>query len=177
MKKLYPHQRFEGKIKVRPGSNCAIWVGARNECGGGLFVVKTWPPPRKCMSVKKYAYQFYNGPVPANMIVTSKCENKLCVEPNHLILKSRSQVIHESIKAGRWTQLKCHNLPPVGRGEANGNCHVSDKSVEQMRADRKKGTKLILLSRKYNTSISNVSVICREETRRVKCSQNKRSKR
>jgi hypothetical protein len=164
----WPHQRFEAKIKKsNVGSKCWEWIGAKKDHGAGLFVVTSWPlKERRCISARKYSYQFYKGPVPPNCYVQTNCGNDKCVNPYHLILKTRSEVIRESIKAGRWTQPSVSNLPPVPRGEANWLCKVPDRVVQQIRKERSEGVKLSVLSFRYKTSISNVSSICLGKTRR-----------
>lgn len=139
-------------------SGCTIWAGAKKD-SGGLFVVDT-RPPRKCTTAQRYAYRFYVGPIPGTETVTSKCGNRLCVTPHHLKLKSRREVIHEAIKRGTWTQVKCRNLPEVKCGEKNPNAKYKDAFVERLQLERRNGAKLIVLASKHGLAVSTVGFLC-----------------
>ncbi len=151
--KQYAHQRFESKLSVDPVTGCTVWAGAKKNNGSGLFLLSTWKP-RKATSAQRFAYQFYVGPIPDNCCVKARCGNMLCVTPNHLKVKTRSDVIHESIKAGRWSQLECHNLPPVKTGSENPNARYSDDFVETIRRERANGTKLIVIATRHKIPVS-----------------------
>lgn len=157
--KQFTHQRFEGKLGTDPKSGCTVWLGAKRPDGSGLFVVNTWKP-RRCVMPQRYAFSFYVGPIPENHYVKAKCGNKLCVTPRCLRIKSRSQVIQESIKAGRWTQMKCHNLPPVATGAKNPNAKYSDAFVLTIKRERAEGKKLVVISSRHRLPVSSVSFIC-----------------
>lgn len=163
MPKLLPHQRFEAMITREADGSCSFWKGHKKADGSGLFILKNGTKSRQCTTAQRYAYRFYIGPIPDGMYVTSKCKNKLCVEQTHLRLKSRSDVVKAGIKAGQRKMVI--NFPKAKCGEANLNSVVSDADVIKMREERELGAKLIVLARRYKTSTSNVSVICRGETR------------
>lgn len=157
--KKFTHQRFEGKLGTDPKSGCTVWLGAKKEDGSGLFVVNTWKP-RRCTSPQRYSFSFYVGPIPANHYVKARCGNKLCVTPRCLRVKSRGQVIQESIKAGRWTQMHCHNLPPVASGSKNPNAKYSDDFVQMIKGERANGNKLVVISSRHHIPVSTVGFIC-----------------
>lgn len=159
MTRRFTHQRFEGKLGTDPATGCTVWLGARKSDGTGLFVVNTWNP-RRCTSPQRYAYQFYVGPIPVDCYVKAKCGNPLCVTPRCLRVKTRSQAIHESIKAGRWTQLRNNNLPKVGTGYDNPNARYQDDVVERVRQERSRGDKLIVISHRHHIPVSSVGFIC-----------------
>lgn len=154
----YTHQRFENKL-VEVSSGCILWDGAKKNDGSGLFVVSTCHP-RRCTTAQRYAYQFYVGPIPGTETVTAKCGNKLCVYQHHLRLKSRRDVILESIKNGRWIQLKNRNLPPVKCGEDNPNARYTEEFVKQIREERSAGAKLIVIATRHQLPVSSVGFIC-----------------
>jgi hypothetical protein len=43
------------------------------------------------MSAPRFSYLLYNGRIEENMVVHQTCENNECVNPEHLILQSKSQ--------------------------------------------------------------------------------------
>ena len=73
-------------IKINKTENCHIWNAARQKQGYGMFSVygKSIPAPR-------FAYLFHKGNIAENMVVHQTCENNGCVNPNHLVLQTKSQ--------------------------------------------------------------------------------------
>jgi len=73
-------------IKVNKSDNCHIWNAARQKQGYGMFSYDG-----KSMPAHRFAYLLHNGNIEENMVVHQTCENNGCVNPNHLILQSKSQ--------------------------------------------------------------------------------------
>ena len=73
-------------IKVNKTENCHIWNAARQKQGYGMFSVFG-----KSIPAHRFAYLLHNGNIEENMVVHQTCENNGCVNPNHLILQTKSQ--------------------------------------------------------------------------------------
>ena len=73
-------------IKVNKSDNCHIWNAARQKQGYGMFSYDG-----KSMPAHRFAYLLHNGNIEENMVVHQTCENNGCVNPNHLILQTKSQ--------------------------------------------------------------------------------------
>jgi hypothetical protein len=72
--------------KPGPG-DCRSWTAGRNNQGYGTFRYKG-----RVMPVHVVAWILANGrDVPEGHEVHHKCRNKLCIEPKHLMLVTRSQ--------------------------------------------------------------------------------------
>ena len=76
--------RFNAKIKKT--ENCHIWNAARQKQGYGMFSYDG-----KSLPAHRFAYLLYKGEIAENMVVHQTCENNACVNPEHLVLQTKSQ--------------------------------------------------------------------------------------
>ena len=73
-------------IKVNKTDNCHFWNAAKQKQGYGMFSIFG-----KSMPAHRFSYLLYKGNIAENMVVHQTCENNGCVNPNHLILQTKSQ--------------------------------------------------------------------------------------
>jgi len=72
--------------KVNKTNTCHYWTAAKQKQGYGMFSFMG-----ESMSAPRFSYLLYNGRIEENMVVHQTCENNECVNPEHLILQSKSQ--------------------------------------------------------------------------------------
>lgn len=140
MKTLPLKPRFESKFSVTPG--CWIWNAGLTEDGYGVFVAK-----RKNWMAHRFSYEFYVEPIPKGLFVCHRCDNPLCVNPDHLFLGTPLDNMLDKTAKGR-------NLSP--KGVRHGSNKLSE---DQVRAIRQDGRFLKDISRDYGVSIANISSI------------------
>jgi hypothetical protein len=71
---------FIERILRLPGENaCWLWTGAASGNGYGEFHDRG-----HTLCAHRVAWELANGPIPAGMVIRHKCDNKLCVRPDHL---------------------------------------------------------------------------------------------
>ena len=104
-----PKDRFAEHV-VRQG-DCLVWTGAVGPDGYGKFWLdgKTWPAHRA-------AYHLWIGPIQG--LVARTCSNELCVNPDHLVESTASEV-----RAKAHRELKTHC--PQGHELAGDNLVLS----------------------------------------------------
>ena len=76
--------RFNSKVSKT--ENCHIWTAARQKQGYGMFSYDG-----KSLPAHRFAYLLHKGEIAENMVVHQTCENNACVNPEHLVLQTKSQ--------------------------------------------------------------------------------------
>ena len=76
--------RFESKVKKT--DSCHHWIAAKQKQGYGMFSYNGKSTP-----AHRFAYLLYKGEIAENMVVHQTCEANDCVNPEHLVLQTKSQ--------------------------------------------------------------------------------------
>jgi hypothetical protein len=77
--------RILGLVDISPENGCITWTGCENGRGYGQLHYKG-----KTKRVHKVLYEITNGTVPMGMELDHKCQNKRCVNTNHMEVVSHS---------------------------------------------------------------------------------------
>ena len=132
--------RFETKFMAETNSGCWLWMGNIGKHGYGQFHLNGG-----CMAASRAAFQLYKGSIPEGMCVCHKCDEKTCVNPEHLFLGTQADNLADMFKKGR------QNTP---KGVNHGHANLNDLQVISLRCDRLNGLSYSGISRKYGISIS-----------------------
>jgi hypothetical protein len=72
---------------------CWYWIGGVQTKGYGWF---------RSRLAHRVSYSIYKGIDPGNLNVCHSCDNKLCVNPDHLWLGTTNENIQDKMKKGRY---------------------------------------------------------------------------
>lgn len=102
---------------------------------------------RQTTPAHRKIYEECFGEIPHNLVVRHKCDNRLCVNPEHLEIGTYKDNNHDAIKRGR-----------NAFGERNSQAKLSDSKVREIKSVfyQSEVDKSLMneLSRKYNVHIN-----------------------
>lgn len=97
-------ERFWSKVNKNAKNGCWEWTASLTNTYGA-FMTK-----RKLYRANRYSYELHFGKIPLKMLVCHKCDNRLCVNPEHLFLGTYKQNTHDMVKKQRNHKPKLTNI-------------------------------------------------------------------
>lgn len=60
---------------------------------------------KKSWNISRYVYTVHHGPIPHGFVIRHTCDNRLCINPEHLILGTQLDNIKDMIDRGRHYKI------------------------------------------------------------------------
>jgi hypothetical protein len=137
-------ENFMRKVEVTP--ECWEWRAGRTSCGYG---VTSWD------RAHRISYRMFNGDIPAGMYVLHKCDNRNCVNPDHLFLGSHADNMADMAEKGRGRSCPKERH---ARGSRVGVSKLKEEDIPVIRKRAQSESKAAL-AREYGVDASTVSNI------------------
>ena len=102
-------ENFWNKVNIKSENECWEWNASFRPNGYGIFKTKD-----KNHSSHRLSYELTNGLIDDNLKVCHKCDNRKCVNPNHLFLGTQSDNMKDCYNKGRM-------YIPIGNRFEKGN--------------------------------------------------------
>lgn len=152
--KLSSIERFAQKFTPSGLSNCWNWEASLQD-GYGYFKLDTSKPRRGEQCAHRVMWMFENGAIPEGLWVLHKCDNRRCVNPNHLFLGTHQDNVDDMMRKGRRAPTTGFNNP---------NSILTREQVLEIRKLREDGLFYKDIAKVIGCSYRQVEKICRRET-------------
>ncbi len=145
-------KRFESKVRVEE-NGCHIWTGGRFSNGyGQLGVGLAVGEKRGTAYAHRLSYEHSNGPIPPGVFVCHRCDERACVNPEHLFLGTQKDNLQDAVAKGR-----------MQHGVQHYAAKLTDDSVRQIRALHGVSTQAEL-SEMFGVSQASISQVLNRRT-------------
>ena len=165
-----PIERFLALTKINPGS-CWEWLGAKGSCGYGQFVLDARRGRQRVrIAPYRFIWEYFNGPMSEGLEPDHICNNRGCVNPEHIEPVTHSENQRRSYQRGRKrsgvhyrTVPKTHCINGHEYTAENSRitsqrtriCRICDRARCKTYQDRRRTKRLIAsVSREFHTRLA-----------------------
>ena len=141
-------ERFDAKWEPVTESGCWVWTASLHRVGYGQI-----RHDERILRAHRVSYELHIGPIPAGMHVLHKCDNRSCVNPDHLFLGTNDDNVADMVTKGRQS-----------KGEKNGKARLTEDNVREIRRRLAAGEKNKDLSVEFGVSTASISKIAKRKT-------------
>ena len=144
--------RFNKSFEINPETHCWEWLGHVGKRDGYCQMRING----KMRGAHKVSYLLYKeDTIPEGLLVCHKCDNRKCVNPDHLFLGTYKDNMQDAVRKGRMS-WRGKERPELRRGEAHPSSKLSKKEVLEIRPSSEMGKDLAV---KYGVSTNTISRI------------------
>lgn len=136
-------ERLALHVEPQPDTGCIHWTGGNLVRGYGRIRVT----PSRFELAHRVAYELRFGPIPAGLFVLHRCDNPLCVNPDHLFPGTHADNMRDMVAKNRAADA---------RGEKNPRAKLTAPDVQVIRAS---AAPLAALAAQYGLALEYVRQI------------------
>ena len=149
-------KRIVGKISIDHKIGCWNWTGCTQGNGYARVTFRL-----TTMGAHRLAYMAFKGPIAHGLDVCHRCDNRKCVNPDHLFLGTRKENMEDCVKKGRNAKGA---MIRARRGEKSAFSKLITQQVIDIRMLAENGASSAYLAASYGVSVDNIRRILRRDT-------------
>ena len=136
-------ERLYKKSVVLP-TGCVEWAGYRQAIGYGIIGTGSRTDgSRRTMLTHRAAWEVAYGPIPDGVMVCHKCDNRACINPEHLFLGNQTDNMRDMIAKGRKR---------VAKGETHPKTKIDKALAERIREQHHNGCSQNSIAKEHGIS-------------------------
>lgn len=138
---MFLADRLLAKININAESGCWEWSASKRQGYGKIKV------DGKYIGAHRVSYAIHRGVIPSGMHVCHQCDNRACINPEHLFLGTNADNMADRDAKGRGV---------IFRGENHGSSKLAEADVLAIRASKLSQRKLAAIygvSGRYISSV------------------------
>lgn len=121
-------ERLDKFAMPEPNTGCWLWTGSLRSTGYGQINIKG-----RNSKAHRLSYEEYVGPIPNGFFVCHTCDNRLCINPEHLFVGTHRQ-----------------NQEDMAIKLRQGCAKLNPEKVKKIRKLFTSGVKIALLAKSYD---------------------------
>ena len=137
--------RFDEKWLEDPRTGCWEWQACRDSGGYGRVNVGS-----RSMKAHRVSFALTFGLFDNDLLVCHDCDNRSCVNPDHLFLGTPAENSADMTSKGRQA-----------KGEANGSSKLTEADIPAIMAQRATGATMRAIARDFGVSHAAINLITR----------------
>lgn len=87
-------------VSPEPNSGCWLWDGDADGQSGRAMLTRHVEGKRRRLTVARIVWEDVKGPIPPDKWVLHRCNNKACVNPDHLYLGTHKENMQDMARSG-----------------------------------------------------------------------------